>query len=80
MALNYHAQAIGLAVRAVILEAGITVADFGEQADIPRMSLYRRINGQVEFTYSELLKVCDIAGTTFAELVARAQKIAQRAA
>lgn len=80
MAPNYHAQAIGTAVRSIIVEAGLTVSNAAEQADIPRMSFYRRINGQVEFTYSELVSLAAITGVSLGEIVERAQRITERAA
>lgn len=75
---NRHAVAIGIAVRAAIVEAGLTQAQFAEKSGMALNTLSRRINGVLPFTWPEIAKVSDITGVAISELVASAERIANR--
>lgn len=75
MATKSPAVAIGLVVASVIREADLTLKEFGQQAGIPHVTLSRRINGHVPFTWPELVKVSDVTGVSLAEIADRAQRL-----
>lgn len=69
------AVAIGLAVHSIIREAGLSLKAFRERSGIPHVTLSRRINGHLCFTFAELVQVAEITGTSVAEIAERAERL-----
>jgi hypothetical protein len=74
------AVAIGTAVRGAVVEADLSLTQFAEEAGFSWQTLSRRVNGHTPFTYSELVRVAEITGTTVSDLVQRADRIHKRQA
>lgn len=71
-------MAMGQAVRGAIAQAGLTQAEAAPQLKLSLMSLSRRINGALPFTWPELVRVSRVTGVPVSELIATAQRIANR--
>lgn len=75
-----YAVAIGAAVRGAIAQAGLSQEDAAIQIDMHRNSLSRRINGNLPFTWPEVVRVAQVTGTTAIELATTAERLAKQPA
>lgn len=55
-------QEVADKVAACILRAGVSKASVASAAGIPSTTFGRKINGHVEFTFSELLRIAEAVG------------------
>lgn len=75
-----EAAAIGQAVKAAVVAAGLTLAEAAVESDMTVNTFSRRVNGTIPFTWPELVRVADTTGVTVAELATSAERIAERTA
>lgn len=68
-------RAIGQAARGAVAEADMTQDEVARAIGLSLSSLSRRLNGQLPFTYPELVRLADTTGVTVGDLVARAERI-----
>lgn len=80
MAPNHLAQALGRAVHSVIREAGLNITSTGRAAGIPRRTMTRSVNGERCFSIEELYKVAPVVDVPVSEILARAERIAEKTA
>lgn len=67
--------AMGQVVRGALAQAGLTQTAAAPLLDLSLITLSRRINGALPFTWPELVRVADITDLTVSELVAGAERI-----
>ncbi|MGH3631497.1 MAG: helix-turn-helix domain-containing protein [Sciscionella sp.] len=73
-----QAIAVGRAVRAALAGAGLTQAEAAIAAGISLQTLSRRINGQMPFTWPELVRIANVTEVGVTELAASAVRIAEK--
>lgn len=73
-----HQRAMGQTVRGAMVQSGFTQDGFGREFPMPPSTLSRRLKGVLPFTYPELIRVSEITGVSVAELVATAERLANR--
>lgn len=71
--------AIGRAVRAALVGAGYTQEQAAPELGMSLQTLSRRINGNLPFTWPELVRVAVLTDTTLTQLAEHAERIAARA-
>lgn len=72
--------AIGSAVRGAIATAGLKQTDAAELIDLSINTFNRKVNGQIAFTFPDLVKVAEITGTDVRDLVETAIRLTKRGA
>lgn len=73
-----ESAAIGQAVRAAVVQAGLTLAETAEATGIALNTLSRRVNGVIPFTWPELVLIAEVTGVSCTELATSAERIAER--
>lgn len=71
---------MGRAVRGALAEAGLTHAEAAARIGISLASLSRRINGDLPFTWPELVSISDATSVPVSSLIANAERIASEKA
>lgn len=71
------AVAVGAAVRGAIAQAGLSQAETADLVKMSLNSLSRRINGNLPFTWPEMVRIGKATGTTAAELATTAERLAR---
>lgn len=71
---NFPAKELADKVAASILRSNLTKAHVAREAGIPYTTFQRKINGHVEFTFSELLRIAEVTGTAPSKLIPNAFK------
>lgn len=61
---------------AALKERGMSVAEMAKYLGISAPTLYRKLSGTSEFTYSELMKCRKLFGKELAEAIFFAEKVA----
>lgn len=79
MAPNHLALALGRAVHSFIREAGLNITSTGRATEIPRRTMVRSVNGERCFSIEDLYRLAPVLGTSVAEILARAERIAEKA-
>ena len=69
-------EGLTTAIRERIAENGLTQATAARALGIGRQTFSRKLNGHVDFSLSELTRLAEILGTTVADLMCRADQIA----
>ena len=67
------------AIREQIAARGLSTTIVAKRLGIGRQTFSRKLNGHVEFSLSELTRLAEILGTTVADLMCRADQIANEA-
>lgn len=63
-------------IRAEMARQGITPTSVAERADMPRGTLWRKLNGRSEFTIDEAARVAAVLDVSLADLAQRAEALA----
>ena len=69
-------KGITTAIREKIAAHGLSTAIVAKRLGICRQTFSRKLNGRVDFSLSELIRLAEILGTTVADLMCRADQIA----
>lgn len=69
-------KGITTAIREKIAAHGLSTAIVAKRLGIGRQTFSRKLNGHVDFSLSELTRLAEILGTTVADLMCRADQIA----
>lgn len=69
-------EGLTTAIRERVAENGLTQATAARALGIGRQTFSRKLNGHVDFSLSELTRLAEILGTTVADLMCRADQIA----
>lgn len=69
-------KGITTAIREKIAARGLSTAIVAKRLGIGRQTFSRKLNGHVDFSLSELTRLAEILGTTVADLMCRADQIA----
>ena len=69
-------KGITTAIREKIAAHGLSTAVVAKRLGIGRQTFSRKLNGHVDFSLSELTRLAEILGTTVADLMFRADQIA----
>lgn len=69
-------EGLTTAIRERIADHGLTQASTARALGIGRQTFSRKLNGHVDFSLSELTRLAEILGTTVADLMCRADQIA----
>ena len=72
-------KGITSAIREQIAAHGLSTVIVAKRLGIGRQTFSRKLNGHVEFSLSELTRLAEILGTTVADLMCRADQIANEA-
>lgn len=72
-------KGITTAIREKIAAHGLSTAIVAKRLGIGRQTFSRKLNGHVDFSLSELTRLAEILGTTVADLMRRADQIANTA-
>lgn len=75
---DHDAIAVGQAVRGAIAQAGLSQAQAAEAVTMHLNSFSRRVNGAIAFTYPELVRIASATDVRLTDLVASAERIAER--
>lgn len=75
-----HSTAMGHAVRVAIVSAGTTQTAIAEKVGLSVRSLTRRINGEQDFTWPQLIRIAAAIDLDLLDLIADAQRFAARRA
>ena len=67
---------ITTAIREKIAAHGLSTVIVAKRLGIGRQTFSRKLNGHVDFSLSELIRLAEILGTTVADLMCRADQIA----
>lgn len=73
-----EAMAMGQVVRGALAQAGLTQAEAAPRLGFSLITLSRRINGSLPFTWPELVRVSRITEVPVTELALAAERIAAR--
>lgn len=69
-------EGLTTAIRERVAENGLTQATAARALGIGRQTFSRKLNGHGDFSVSELTRLAEILGTTVADLMCRADQIA----
>lgn len=69
-------EGLTTAIRERVAENGLTQASTARALGIGRQTFSRKLNGHGDFSVSELTRLAEILGTTVADLMQRADQIA----
>ena len=69
-------EGLTTAIRERVADHGLTQASTARALGIGRQTFSRKLNGHVDFSLSELTRLAEILGTTVADLMCRADEIA----
>lgn len=69
-------EGLTTAIRERIADHGLTQASTARALGIGRQTFSRKLNGHADFSVSELTRLAEILGTTVADLMCRADQIA----
>ena len=69
-------KGITTAIREKIAAHGLSTTIVAKRLGIGRQTFSRKLNGHVDFSLSELTRLAEILGTTVADLMCRADQIA----
>jgi plasmid maintenance system antidote protein VapI len=69
---------MGRAVRGAIVQAGLNNEQAAELAGFSTRTLSRRINGDLPFTWPEIVSLADVLDTTALELATVAERLAAK--
>ena len=69
-------EGLTTAIRERVADHGLTQASTARALGIGRQTFSRKLNGHVDFSLSELTRLAEILGTTVADLMCRADQIA----
>ena len=69
-------KGITTAIREKIAAHGLSATIVTKRLGIGRQTFSRKLNGHVDFSLSELIRLAEILGTTVADLMCRADQIA----
>ena len=69
-------EGLTTAIRERSADHGLTQASIARALGIGRQTFSRKLNGHVDFSLSELTRLAEILGTTVADLMCRADQIA----
>ncbi|MDR3068644.1 MAG: helix-turn-helix domain-containing protein [Cellulomonas sp.] len=68
------ARTVSETIAEMLAEAGISHRRAAEAAGIPQATMHRRMNGHSPLTIAELDALAQVAGTTAADVVSRAEQ------
>lgn len=69
-------EGLTTAIRERVADRGLTQAEIARALGIGRQTFSRKLNGHGDFSVSELTRLAEILGTTVADLMQRADQIA----
>ena len=69
-------EGLTTAIRERVAENGLTQAATARALGIGRQTFSRKVNGHCDFSVSELTRLAELLGTTVADLMQRADQIA----
>lgn len=69
-------KGITTAIREKIAAHGLSATIVAKRLGIGRQTFSRKLNGHVDFSLSELIRLAEILGTTVTDLMCRADQIA----
>lgn len=69
-------KGITTAIREKIAANGLSTVIVAKRLGIGRQTFSRKLNGHVDFSLSELIRLAEILGTTVADLMCRSDQIA----
>lgn len=69
-------EGLTTAIRERVADHGLTQASTARALGIGRQTFSRKLNGHADFSVSELTRLAEILGTTVADLMRRADQIA----
>lgn len=69
-------EGLTTAIRERVADHGLTQASTARALGISRQTFSRKLNGHADFSVSELTRLAEILGTTVADLMCRADQIA----
>ncbi len=78
--IDAESVAIGRAVRGALAEAGMSLAEAADRGGFATRTFSRRVNGELPFTFPELVKIAELCDTKVSDLALAAERIAAKVA